>query len=201
MHMYMGFPGSSTVKNLPAMRETWVQSLGQEDPTEKEMATHSSILAWEIPWTEEPGRLQPMGLQRVRHGEYLQQQQQQETRKRKKNTRAMHYTLGATIPSVGRKVSLFHRYRILKTPRTKMPWESLVVQSEEYWKEKIANPLPFWYDFEFYAASTVCWLLFPFQNFQIASLSILSRFYSCTEWERNDILTFFHAMYFAIASM
>ena len=46
------------VKNPPAMWETWVQSLGQEDPLEKEMATHSSILAWKIPWTEEPGRLQ-----------------------------------------------------------------------------------------------------------------------------------------------
>ena len=53
------------VKCLPAMQETWVQSLGQEDPLEKEMATHSSTLAWEIPWTEEPGRLQSMGLQRV----------------------------------------------------------------------------------------------------------------------------------------
>ena len=45
-----------SVKSLPAMRETWVQSLGQEDPLEKEMATHSNILAWRIPWTEEPGR-------------------------------------------------------------------------------------------------------------------------------------------------
>ena len=51
------------VKNPPAMRETWVQSLGWEDPVEKEMATHSSILAWEILWTEEPGRLQSMGSQ------------------------------------------------------------------------------------------------------------------------------------------
>ena len=49
------------VKNLPAMQETQVQSLGQEDPLEKEMATHSSILAWEIPWTEEPGGLQSIG--------------------------------------------------------------------------------------------------------------------------------------------
>ena len=49
------------IKNLPAMWETWVQSLGQEDPLGKEMATHSSILAWKIPWTEEPGRLQSMG--------------------------------------------------------------------------------------------------------------------------------------------
>ena len=49
------------LKRLPAMRETWVQSLGQKDLVEKEMATHSSILAWRIPWTEEPGRLQSMG--------------------------------------------------------------------------------------------------------------------------------------------
>ena len=49
------------LKRLPAMRETRVRSLGQEDPLEKEMATHSSILAWRIPWTEEPGRLQSMG--------------------------------------------------------------------------------------------------------------------------------------------
>ena len=54
------------VKNLPAMQETHVQSLGQEDPLEKEMATHSSILTWRIPWKEEPGRLQYMGSQRVR---------------------------------------------------------------------------------------------------------------------------------------
>ena len=53
-----------TVKNLPAMQETRVQFLGWEDSLEKEMATHSSILAWEIPWTEEPGRLQSMGLQK-----------------------------------------------------------------------------------------------------------------------------------------
>ena len=49
------------VKNPPAMQETWAQSLGQDDPLEEEMATHSSILAWEIPWTEEPGRLQSTG--------------------------------------------------------------------------------------------------------------------------------------------
>ena len=55
------------VKSLPAMWETWVRSLGWEDPLEKEMATHSSTLAWKIPWTEEPGRPQPMGSQRVGH--------------------------------------------------------------------------------------------------------------------------------------
>ena len=55
------------VKNLPAMWETWVRTLGQEDPMEKEMATHSNLLAWRIPWTEEPGGLQSMGSQRVRY--------------------------------------------------------------------------------------------------------------------------------------
>ena len=55
------------VKRLPAMQKTRVQSLGQEDPLEKEMATHSSTLAWKIPWMEERGRLQSMGLQRVGH--------------------------------------------------------------------------------------------------------------------------------------
>ena len=55
------------VKNLPAVQEVWVQSLDQEDPLEKGMATHSSILVWEIPWTEEPGSLQSMGSQSVRH--------------------------------------------------------------------------------------------------------------------------------------
>ena len=55
------------LKHLPTVQKTWVKSLGWEDPLEKEMATHSSILAWRIPWTEEPGGLQPMGSQRVRH--------------------------------------------------------------------------------------------------------------------------------------
>ena len=58
---------AQTLKNLPAMRESWVQSLGWEDPLEKGMATHSSILAWRSPWTEDPGGLQSMGSQRVRH--------------------------------------------------------------------------------------------------------------------------------------
>ena len=55
------------VKNPPAMWETWVQSLGWEDPLERGMSAHSSILAWEIPWTEEPGGLQSIALQRVGH--------------------------------------------------------------------------------------------------------------------------------------
>ena len=59
--------GSEGKKHLPAMQETWVRSLGWEDPLEKGMATHSSTLAWKIPWTEKPGRLQSIGSQRVRH--------------------------------------------------------------------------------------------------------------------------------------
>ena len=55
------------LKHLPAMRETWVRSLGQEDPLEKEITPHSSTLAWRIPWMEEPGGLQSMGSQRVGH--------------------------------------------------------------------------------------------------------------------------------------
>ena len=66
----MGFPGGSAVENLPTMQElqeVQVQSLGQEDPLEEGMATHSSVFAWRIPWTEEPGHRLSIGLQRVRH--------------------------------------------------------------------------------------------------------------------------------------
>ena len=66
----MGFPSGSTVKSLLAVqepKEMQVQTLGCEDPLEEEMATHSNILAWKIPWTEEPGVLQSLGSQRVRH--------------------------------------------------------------------------------------------------------------------------------------
>ena len=61
----MGFPGDSVLKNPPAQQETQVQPLGWEDPLEKETATHSSILAREITWTEKPGRLQSMGSQKI----------------------------------------------------------------------------------------------------------------------------------------
>ena len=72
-----GFPGSSGVKNYPLpMQETRVQSLGQRDPLEKEMATHAGILAWEIPWTGELGGLQPLGLERVTHDLAAKHQQQ-----------------------------------------------------------------------------------------------------------------------------
>ena len=69
LKMFMVFPSVSVVRNLTVMQEMqkWVRSLGWEDPLKKEMATHSSILACEIPWTEEPGSLQSMGPQRVRH--------------------------------------------------------------------------------------------------------------------------------------
>ena len=67
LHIMVPSLVAKTVKHLPAMWETWVQSLGREDPLEKEMATHSSTLAWKIPWTKEPGRLQSMGSQRLGH--------------------------------------------------------------------------------------------------------------------------------------
>ena len=63
----IGFPDGSVVKNLPAMQETQIQSLGPEDPLEKEMVTRSSIFAWRIPWTEEPCGLQSMESQRIRY--------------------------------------------------------------------------------------------------------------------------------------
>ena len=69
-----GFPGGSVVKNPPAIQETWVPSPGWEDPLEEEMATHSSIFPWEIPWTEEPGRLEFIGSQRVGHSLGTKQQ-------------------------------------------------------------------------------------------------------------------------------
>ena len=78
-----GFPGGTAVKNLPSVLEMQVQSLGWEDPLEKKMATHSSILAWRIPWTEEPGRLQLMGSQRVGYNRVNQQQQQQRNKHQK----------------------------------------------------------------------------------------------------------------------
>ena len=72
----MGFSGGSVVKSLPTMQDTQVWSLGWEDPLEKGMATHSSILVWRVPWTEEPGRLQSMGSQRVGYDLAPKQQQQ-----------------------------------------------------------------------------------------------------------------------------
>ena len=66
-HFYQTSLVAQMVKHLSTMQETWVQSLGWEDPLEKEMATHSRTIAWKIPWTEEPGRLQSMGSQRVGH--------------------------------------------------------------------------------------------------------------------------------------
>ena len=71
----LSFPCVLAVKKLPAMQDTWVLSLGWKDPLEKEMTTPSSILAWEILWTEEPGGLESMGSQRVRHNLVTEQQQ------------------------------------------------------------------------------------------------------------------------------
>ena len=81
-----GFPGGSVVKNLVAkqeMQDMWILSLSQEDPLKEEMATHSSILAWEIPWTDEPGGLQRMELQRV--GNHLATKQQSIIYKKEKS--------------------------------------------------------------------------------------------------------------------
>ena len=89
------------VKNLPAMRETWVRSLGWEDPPEEDMVTHSSILIWEIPQTEEPGGLQSMGLQRVRHDLVTKHNTVQQT-----NTVKMNRVPWNTFPSY--RTFLFH---------------------------------------------------------------------------------------------
>ena len=75
-HLHLSSQGGSVVKNQPAKQEMWVPSLGQKDPLEKKMATHFSILAWEIPWTEEPGGLQSMRWQRVGHNLVTKQLQQ-----------------------------------------------------------------------------------------------------------------------------
>ena len=72
--IYVGFPGGSVLKNPPAKQKTRVQLLGRQDPLEKEMASHPSILAWVIPSTKEPGRLQSMGPQRVEHDLVTEQQ-------------------------------------------------------------------------------------------------------------------------------
>ena len=85
------------VKSLPAVWETQVRSLGQEDPQEKEMATHSSTLAWEIPWTEEPGGLQSIGSQRFRHN-WATSQQQKQTKSSLTGTAARGFSL-ASSPS------------------------------------------------------------------------------------------------------
>ena len=76
-HIYksMGFPGGFVIKNLPVKQETRIWSLNKKDPLEKEMATHSSMRAWQIPQTEEPGGLQSMGLQRIGHDLVTKQQQ------------------------------------------------------------------------------------------------------------------------------
>ena len=77
--MLRDFPAEAVMKNLPARQEAWIWSLGQKNPLEKRMATHSSILAWEIPQTEEPGGLQSMRSQRVGHDLATKQQQHSES--------------------------------------------------------------------------------------------------------------------------
>jgi len=93
------------IKNPLAVQEKWVQSLGQEDPLEDETATHSCILAWRILWTEKPGRLQSMGLQRVRQTERL--------------------TLSLIIETTSRIISVFSYLLIWLFPQWNLPWTSL----------------------------------------------------------------------------
>ena len=91
---------AQTVKSLPAMQETRVLSLGQEDPLEKETATHSSLLAWKITWMEEPGRQHPMGSQRARHGSATNTHTYTHTRHPKKPPRALLCKLCQALKTV-----------------------------------------------------------------------------------------------------
>ena len=93
----MGSSVAQMVKNPPAMQETWVWSLGREDPLEKGMATHSSILAWEIPWTEEAGKLQSMGLQRVGQGRANKWERAWQTSSHDPWELAVHAQLGCAV--------------------------------------------------------------------------------------------------------
>ena len=88
---YPGFPSGSVVKNPPAMQETWVQSLGQENSLEEGMATHSSILAWRIPWTEEPGRLWSIGSQRVGQLKHLSTHTHTHTHTHTQSNNLLHF--------------------------------------------------------------------------------------------------------------
>ena len=96
------------VKNLPAMRETWIRSLGWEDPLEEVVATHSNILAWKLPWTEEPGRLQSMGWQRVRH-DWTQQSTLSCAGRVFRELRKFGRSLAVTCPDSGGKGGLGKR--------------------------------------------------------------------------------------------
>ena len=110
------------VKNLPALQETWVRSLGREDPREKVMATHSSILAWRTPWAEEPGRLQSTGSQRVRHDQATEH-----------NTRLLLLLL----------LSRFNRVQLCATPQTAAHQAplSLGFSRQEHWS-RLPFPSP-----------------------------------------------------------
>ena len=85
---------------MQEMKETWVRPLGWEDPLEEEMASHSSVLAWKIPWTEEPGGLQSMGLQRVGHNLATEQQQQQQAKLGEKITVFGNFDLSMNLSKI-----------------------------------------------------------------------------------------------------
>ena len=130
------------VKNPPAMRETWVQSLGWEDPLEKGTATHSSILAWRIPWTEEPGRLQSMGSHRVRHdwvtkhtahyGQRAHLQCMAYSRYSVNNTTANNHNLIGFLDSKRPPYAVVHGSKELVSPHTSLvPWDPDYSPSEQ----------------------------------------------------------------------
>ena len=119
------FATSQTVKRLPTMQETWIRSLGQEDPLEKEMATHSSTLAWKIPWTEEPVRLQSMGSQRVRHDSAT--------------SLTTHEMLGKMRPFHAQINSLYH------SSSNNILWEAKTAHKKlKPWGLAWCNPCPLW---------------------------------------------------------
>jgi len=135
----MAFLVAQSVKNLPAMREMWVLLLGWEDPLEKEMATHSSILAWEILWTEEPGGLQSMGLQRVRH-DWAHPHAHQEPRS---ITVWVNVIVGFMSPNLETLESIYFKSAILCGNQGRRNSGDLIKDPEEAicWPRTISSPI------------------------------------------------------------
>ena len=115
-------PVAQMVKSPPAMKETWVWPLGQEDPLEKGTATHSSILAWRIPWTEQPGRLQSMGSPRVRHNRVTNTHTSEQVRKGEGSVSGDH-NLHTAAPNLEFSAlsPLSHRVFLLHLPCSDRP--------------------------------------------------------------------------------
>ena len=121
------------------MQETWVQSLGQKDPLEKEMATYSSILTWEIPWTEEPGGLQSMGSQRVGHDLATKQQQQQIhicNKSLKENTVIWktHFVVAVTFEKVWGGIIVERSKQLLMFPKLNGEYTTIYIVTFILWR-------------------------------------------------------------------